>query len=125
MRWTQQDVEDMFAHVCAEQWYLPIARNDWLRAQFFAGKAHWYLSPVCTWPQWQGRGVGKKLLAWALERAERTGTPVYLRSAPGARGFYERAGFEEVEEGVFVRRGTGGVGGDGGCEALSVDAYDA
>ncbi|KAH5529798.1 hypothetical protein HBI29_021010 [Parastagonospora nodorum] len=110
MRWTQHDVEEMFAHVCAEQWDVPIARNDRLRAQFFKGHAHWYLSPVCTWPKWQGLGVGKKLLAWALERADRTGTPVYLRSAPEARGFYERVGFEEVEEGVFVRRGRGGVG---------------
>lgn len=107
MGWTPAEIEDMFAHVSEVEWDAAIVRNDVRRAEYFKGEGHWFLAPVCTWPKWQGKGVGRKLLAWGIEQADETvpATPVYLESAPTARGFYERLGFEAVGEKTFVRRG--------------------
>jgi GNAT superfamily N-acetyltransferase len=106
MNWTHEDIVEMFAHVSEVEWNQVIAHNDDLRAEYFQGEGHWFLSPVCTWPQYQGKGVGKKLLLWAIEQADASDpvTPLYLESAPSARKFYEHLGFEPVGKEAFVRR---------------------
>lgn len=61
---------------------------------------HWYLWAIGVHPEYQGKGIGGKLLRPVLARAGRTRTPCYLethnqRNIP----FYEKFGFRIVEEG--------------------------
>lgn len=111
MCWTDDEIEEMFAHVDDEAWSAQFAKDDETRRQIFGGEGHWYLAPLLTWPEWQGRGVGKRLLEWAIERADggEEVVPMYLESAPSARAVYLHCGFLPVGEVNFVRRGPGGV----------------
>lgn len=62
---------------------------------------------------YRGQGIGTRLLAWVIARAERDGLDVTLHVEPWnpARRLYERLGFATVEmRGVyeFMRRPAGG-----------------
>ncbi|KAH9863041.1 hypothetical protein IAQ61_009316 [Plenodomus lingam] len=112
MGWSEAAVEEMWRHTDDEEWSVRFARDDETRRDVMGGERHWYLAPLVTWPGYQGRGVGRRLLGWAMEQADRTVpvTPLYLESAPSARAVYLHCGFVPVGEYNFVRRGPGVVG---------------
>lgn len=62
------------------------------------GEAH--LLNICVSPQWQGRGIGRRLLRRMLRIArERDADTMFLEvrdSNLGARGLYESEGFGEI-----------------------------
>ena len=47
-------------------------------------------------PEWQGKGVGKRLLVWALEKADKHGFNCWVDVSEGALGFFEKLGWEQV-----------------------------
>jgi GNAT superfamily N-acetyltransferase len=56
---------------------------------------HWYLAFVGIDPQFQGQGVGQKLLSAVLDAADIRGGLCYLETPfPATHKFYERLGFE-------------------------------
>ena len=60
---------------------------------------HAYLAILGTQPSHQGRGLGRDLIAPGLARCDRDGTLAYLESSKRENiPFYERQGFEVVEE---------------------------
>ena len=64
-----------------------------------------YCSDLCVDSAYQGRGIGKALLAQTAETAPAVKTCLLL-SAPGAVSFYEAAGFRRHEGAfVFAQRG--------------------
>ena len=79
---------------------------------------HWYLGTLGVEPELWGRGIGTELLATWLQKVDEDRMPAYLETdAAGNLHFYERAGFEVVEEirvlGVRIwtmRRPAAGVG---------------
>ncbi|EEY20220.1 predicted protein [Verticillium alfalfae VaMs.102] len=70
---------------------------DGLRKANFSGKACVYLSVLVVHPDHQGRGVGKQLMEWGLERAAGLGVPAFLESSPAGRKLYTGLGFREVD----------------------------
>lgn len=59
----------------------------------------WYLGVLGVAPEWQGRGLGSRLAAPGLERADREGLPVTLEtSEPRNLPLYRRLGFEILRE---------------------------
>ncbi len=52
------------------------------------------LSPMAVAPPWQGKGVGQKLLAYALETLRQNGVDVVLTY--GDINFYAKAGFTRI-----------------------------
>jgi ribosomal protein S18 acetylase RimI-like enzyme len=61
--------------------------------------AHWYLAFIGIEPGRQRRGLGRRLLAPTLERADRDGCLCYLETPfPDTRAFYRRLGFEDTAE---------------------------
>lgn len=80
---------------------LPLAFRTRLRVE---GKhprkpAYWYLATMGVEPDWQGRGIGSKLMQPALEIIDAQGMPAYLEaSTPRSRVLYERHGFEVTGE---------------------------
>jgi ribosomal protein S18 acetylase RimI-like enzyme len=59
-----------------------------------------FLSKIYILPQYQGRGIGTRLINGVLEEAHGRGLPVTLRviRVNPARGLYERLGFVQVGE---------------------------
>ncbi|KAH8698934.1 acyl-CoA N-acyltransferase [Talaromyces proteolyticus] len=49
----------------------------------------------------QGKGIGKALLQWGLDQADRLGLIAYLEATQEGRPLYEKYGFEPVKEDIF------------------------
>ncbi len=60
---------------------------------------HWYISAIGVAPEHQGEGLGSRLIAAGVERADRDGRPIYLETETESNvDFYERRGFQLIEE---------------------------
>jgi len=57
---------------------------------------NWYLSLCCVDPDFKGRGVGRLLVRWGLDRAEEEGIRASVMASEGSDGFYLKCGFDEV-----------------------------
>lgn len=62
------------------------------------------VSSMAVHVDYQGQGIAKRLLLKGLELADEAGENVYLESTPAAKGFYQRVGFDVLEE--FTVRDT-------------------
>lgn len=124
MGWSDADVDQMFAHVDDEAWSGGYVKGDEIRSQVMNGEPHWYLAQLITWPEWQGRGVGKRLLDWAIKQAdaEVPPTPMYLEASAMSRAVYMHVGFVQVGEKNYVRRGPRIVRALGGDEKEQVES---
>jgi GNAT superfamily N-acetyltransferase len=113
MGWTDAEIDEMWSHVSDENWSVQFGKDDDTRKEIFGDEPHWYLAPLLTWPEYQSRGVGKRLLNWAIDQADKTEplTPMYLESAPTARAVYMHVGFVPQGAYNFVRRGPAVVRG--------------
>ncbi|KAF1731210.1 hypothetical protein CRV24_009289 [Beauveria bassiana] len=74
----------------------------------------WYLDVLAVHPERQGGGVGRRLVAWGLERAQRDGVVASVVSAWKMDGFYERCGFNEQHGNATSGKGNPLKGIDGG-----------
>ncbi|KAL1613142.1 hypothetical protein SLS60_001374 [Paraconiothyrium brasiliense] len=109
MGWSDADIEEMWRGIDLEAWEKQIGGNDKIRADVLGDEPHWFLAPLMTLPEFQGRGIATKLMKWAIEQADQKGgQPMYLESAPTARNVYMRFGFEPIGEANFLRRGPDG-----------------
>ena len=60
-----------------------------------------YIQTLAVVPQWRGRGVGSRLIAYAEARIFRESPNVFINASsfnPGAQRLYERLGYEVVGE---------------------------
>ncbi len=64
-----------------------------------------YLSDLCVDAPWQGRGVGRALIA-ETKRILGPGTMLLLLSAPKPMSYYPRIGMEPVRNGFIIRRNS-------------------
>ena len=70
------------------------------------GEPHWYLEFLGTIPEKQGKGLGARVLAPVLARADEEGIPVWTWSSNRNNlAFYHRHGFEVLEERPFAAGG--------------------
>lgn len=67
----------------------------------------WYLSILGVDPEFQGKGLGKALVAPVLETTDALSMPSYIESfTPSNFGFYERLGFETILQVSEPRTGS-------------------
>jgi GNAT superfamily N-acetyltransferase len=60
---------------------------------------HYYLAFVGVAPEWQGRGLGSRVLEPVLQRCDSEGMPAFLEASTARnRALYERHGFAVTEE---------------------------
>ncbi|KAH6870175.1 acyl-CoA N-acyltransferase [Alternaria rosae] len=57
---------------------------------------NWYLSLCCVDPDVKGRGAGRLLVRWGLDRAEGEGIRASVMASEGSDAFYLKCGFDEV-----------------------------
>lgn len=70
--------------------------------EVMGGREHWYLELVATRTGYQRKGLGEKLVGWGIQKAAEDRLECYLDSTPGARGLYERLGFNTVATTSFL-----------------------
>ncbi|KAF2868459.1 acyl-CoA N-acyltransferase [Massariosphaeria phaeospora] len=68
------------------------------KKEIMGDRPHIYLHMLHTDPKFQGRGAGGILLNWGTQEADKIGLPIYLESSPEAHRFYQKHGFEDIEE---------------------------
>jgi ribosomal protein S18 acetylase RimI-like enzyme len=74
------------------------ARSEELHSRYCA-EPHWYLFMLGVDPLYQGQGLGGKILAGGLARADQDGLPCYLETNnPRAVRFYQIHGFRLLAE---------------------------
>jgi Acetyltransferase (GNAT) family. len=56
---------------------------------------------VIVRPEYQGRGIGKKMMLMLKEKF--SGTYFFLTYTEGRKGFYEKCGFEENNRAMWIR----------------------
>ncbi|KAL1994165.1 hypothetical protein VTN49DRAFT_2834 [Thermomyces lanuginosus] len=61
-------------------------------------------------PKYQGRGIGKMLLKWGFEYAEKAKLPIYIEATEAGRPVYEKAGLKILLEDLFDSTQYGGIG---------------
>lgn len=85
---------------------------DKAREEIMGSVPHLYLAPLWVHPQYQGRGIGAKLLQQQIDLADKSGDAMYLEASRAGQPVYERRGFvvEGKSEGYpeMVRWGTSG-----------------
>ena len=64
-----------------------------------------YLSDLAVVKELQHRGIGRELMRRIKQRVG-DGSMLLLLSAPGAMGYYPKVGYEKVENGWIIKRGS-------------------
>jgi ribosomal protein S18 acetylase RimI-like enzyme len=74
--------------------------SEKVKGEVMRGKEgrYWYLTSLATDPAYQGRGAGKMLLNWGIERADREGREFFLIGNAQIKGLYEKVGFVVVRK---------------------------
>lgn len=70
----------------------PYTKHYWAGAN----ATNWYLSLCCVDPDVKGRGAGRLLVQWGLDRAKEEGVRASVMASDGSDGFYLKCGFDEV-----------------------------
>ncbi|KAL4999480.1 acyl-CoA N-acyltransferase [Aspergillus recurvatus] len=65
------------------------------------------LEGIFVHPDYQGKGIAKRLLAWGIAEAERLGVDVYLEATEEGRPVYARMAFQVLKEVKIVCEGVG------------------
>lgn len=56
----------------------------------------WHAQSVCVLAEWQGKGIGRRLMAEVMRKAQQDGVPVGLESSIDGEHFYDKLGFELI-----------------------------
>jgi GNAT superfamily N-acetyltransferase len=67
------------------------------RIEVMAGKKHFLMMILAVDPEFQRKGIGKKLLEWGLEKADAEGVQCWIDASPAGKGLYEKMGWREVD----------------------------
>lgn len=65
--------------------------------EHMGSRPHWYLELLAVRKSHHGQGLGKRLLSWGLERADKDGVEAYLQASPAGAPLYRKYGFEDIE----------------------------
>lgn len=88
----------------AGEMVLPVASGIagyYALSRMAAPKGWLCLAPVAIDPDWQGRGLGRRMIGMLAEWARHSNTPVVVL---GAVDFYQRAGFSATDASALTSR---------------------
>jgi len=76
-----------------------------------AGRSYAYCITLVVDPEWQRRGVGKRLLEKVLSIVDENGWEAFVDASPAGLGLYKKLGWEEVGRSVVDLGDYGGEKG--------------
>lgn len=99
----EEEGGDIFEHVkdpeLAKRYF---AKHVEQHEKFMGKREHWYLEMISTKREVKGRGTGRKLVEWGLEKVDAGGCEAYLEASPEGRGLFERFGFRVADRLVYL-----------------------
>lgn len=66
------------------------------RVNYLKGRKHAFLMFLCVDEAYRGRGAGKALVKWGMEKCQEMGVPGYLEASEDGRKLYENLGWAVV-----------------------------
>ena len=64
-----------------------------------------YLMNIFTLPDFRGQGIGKEIVRWLIEQAERRGiTKIYLETSESGRPLYTQLGFSDMSGYMYRKK---------------------
>lgn len=85
----------------------PLFSHHWSGSR----QQNWYLSTLATHPDFQGQGIGKELVKWGIDEADKENVCASVISSDGNEGFYGQSGFIEVGRANVGRLKENGIKG--------------
>ncbi|ORY16826.1 acyl-CoA N-acyltransferase [Clohesyomyces aquaticus] len=76
---------------------------------------NWYLSLLAVHPDWHGVGLGKELVEWGIQQADKENVHASVIASDGKEKFYLKCGFDEIVGNACSGEGNpmnGARGGD-------------
>lgn len=59
-------------------------------------RGYLYMAILAVEPKFQRMGIGKKLLEWGLDMADREGLETFIEASPAGKPLYEKMGWRVV-----------------------------
>ena len=63
--------------------------------EHMSGQVYIFMRLLVVLPQYQGKGIGTRLLRWGLEQADQLGVKVWIDASPAGLGLYKKLGWKE------------------------------
>ncbi|KAF2673190.1 hypothetical protein BT63DRAFT_410226 [Microthyrium microscopicum] len=79
-----------------EAWKAVSAHLLQLRMNIIGARPHLFLSGLIVDPEYQGKGIGKLLMQWGVEEADRYGLFGYIESSEAGKPLYAKYGFKDL-----------------------------
>ncbi|KAJ5348717.1 Acyl-CoA N-acyltransferase [Penicillium brevicompactum] len=73
------------------------------KEKFLGAKKHVYCHTVAVHPEYQGKGIGARLMKWGMDVAEELNLPIYLESTVEGVPLYKKLGFETLSENIVFK----------------------
>ncbi|KAI1337259.1 acyl-CoA N-acyltransferase [Xylariaceae sp. FL0016] len=67
-----------------------------MHEKLFGKRRHVYLPTMAVHPDYQRRGIGRLLMQWGIDMAEKLGLPIYLEATDAGFPLYKSMGFERL-----------------------------
>ncbi|KAL6240438.1 hypothetical protein RBB50_012639 [Rhinocladiella similis] len=71
------------------------------KMEIMKGREYWYLNLLCCRPSHQGRGIGRLLMQYGVDLADKEGKEVYVEASPPGVPVYKKFGFKAVDKVVM------------------------
>ncbi|KAM0749741.1 acyl-CoA N-acyltransferase [Meredithblackwellia eburnea MCA 4105] len=82
-----------WASVDPVKWEKAWQEWDDMRAKIMGDVPHWYIAPLWVKPEYQKRGIGRKLLQQVMDLADEHGHAIYLEASQEGKKVYDTLGF--------------------------------
>ncbi|KAI1391723.1 acyl-CoA N-acyltransferase [Hypoxylon trugodes] len=87
---------------CVEECFGTIEKKH---KEIMGDRPHWYLDILGVLSEYQGKGAGKQLLRWGVEKADDEKIEAFVVSSPAGAPLYAKYGFETLQT-ALVGNGT-------------------
>ncbi|CAJ2513056.1 Uu.00g011750.m01.CDS01 [Anthostomella pinea] len=77
-------------------------REEEKHEEIMKGRPHWTLLLLAVRADYQGKGLGGRLMESGMELADKDGLPQFIIASPAGKRLYEKHGFETVENFEFT-----------------------
>ena len=82
------------------------------RDSHMRGKSYFFMHILAVLPEYQRKGIGRKMLEWGLKQADELGVECWIDASPAGLGLYKQCGWKEVNSFTIDLEPYGGKPGE-------------